>query len=719
MLEKINSVQMETFLKSFENQATVEIIEGVKQKDEIIKIAQAKGIDLKKNKDVAGFKCIYAFADRPNENLDYLPEKPLLKALPSIIGKPVNLRHDRRFVVGHILDYKYRQKEKQVIAYGVIYKSCFKDEWKALKKDFTDKKLTVSFEIWSPKSKWKVRPDGVTELYDMTMAGMALLPRDTDPAFEGANVLSLARKKMNIEKDLDLVYASKYKQEDIITADYFKEEIKKNVEALEKENKTKEQEKVEAPKETIEESKVEEKVEVPKEPEAPITPEEENKVEEVVTIPKTKCSSCETEIDLTITPEYSQGLVKCPKCFAILNGQTGELVYPSQIKDFRISCPSCQVENWLILSNAAEKSKVRCQNCAKEYELEFSIEKSNELLDKMKFVYIGRTSCIQCGYSISTSGISDTASKELICEKCGLTFIYNSDKSKKDRQISKITEVSKIEKSSEEGGENKVEKPDEKKKVEEKIKIPKEEEKVEAPKVEEKVEEKVEAPKADKADVKASIEPIPENGSEESKEESKVEEYKDEKVGVIESDGTDVVKESDEEQVPAEEIKKEEPKKSDKNKVIRKAVRKILALKKSYKLATETAQEKEKSLKEGIKKVASLVISLKKEVAKIKKEADEKISLYKDNAKTILKRREELGEEYSTDLSDKDIMNEDKFAYAKLQKENTLLKASNENSDDIIGENNDNFALDEELTKAAEEIDKKAFSKETKKNKKR
>jgi len=715
MLEKINSVQMETFLKRFENRATVEIIEGAKQKDEIIKIAQAKGIDLKKNKDVSGFKCIYAFADRPNENNDYLPEKPLLKALPSIIGKPVNLRHDRRFVVGHILDYKYRQKEKQVIAYGVIYKSCFKDEWKALKKDFADKKLTVSFEIWSPQNKWKVRPDGVTELYDMTMAGMALLPRDTDPAFEGANVLSLARKKMEEEKELDLVYASKYKKEDIITADYFKEEIKKNVEALEKETKAKEEVKVEESKEKIEVPKVEEKVE-PIEPETPLAPKEENKVEEVVTIPKVKCANCQEEFE---TAEIAN--IKCPKCFAIIS-RNGEMIYPPQIKDFRISCPSCKSENWLILSNSKEKSKLRCQNCAKEYELEFTVEKPNELLDKMRFVYIGRTSCIQCGYSISTSGISSATSKELTCEKCGLTFIHNEEKGKKDKQISKIAEVSKIETSSEKGGEEKVEKSDEKKKVEEKVEKPIEEVKKETPKEEipkeeapkeevkepKKEVEKVEAPKAENADVKASVEPIPQKGSEEIKEESEKESK---------------VEESNEEQVPVEEIKKEEtieePKKSDKNKVIRKAVSKILALKKSYKLATETAQEKEKSLKEGIKKVASLVISLKKEVAKIKKEADEKISLYKENAKTILKRREELGEEYAADLSDKDIMNEDKFELAKSQKEVTLLKASNENSDDIIGDNNDNYALDEELTKAAEEIDKKAFSKKTKKNKKR
>jgi len=43
MREILTSLQAGDFLQDFENRATVEIIEGAKEKNEIIKIAKAKG----------------------------------------------------------------------------------------------------------------------------------------------------------------------------------------------------------------------------------------------------------------------------------------------------------------------------------------------------------------------------------------------------------------------------------------------------------------------------------------------------------------------------------------------------------------------------------------------------------------------------------------------------------------------------------------------------
>lgn len=125
-----SKAKVDKFLKSYETNTEVEIFEASNESKKLITIAKARGINLKKNTDLAGFKAIYAFADKANENGDILPEKPLLKGLPTIIGKPVNLRHDRAYVVGHILDYAYQQKEKKVVVYGVFYKSAFQDEWK-------------------------------------------------------------------------------------------------------------------------------------------------------------------------------------------------------------------------------------------------------------------------------------------------------------------------------------------------------------------------------------------------------------------------------------------------------------------------------------------------------------------------------------------------------------------------------------------------------------
>ena len=76
-------------------------------------------------------------------------------------------------------------------------------------------------------------------------------------------------------------------------------------------------------------------------------------------------------------------------------------------------------------------------------------------------------------------------------------------------------------------------------------------------------------------------------------------------------------------------------------------------------------------------------------------------------------RKAELGGEYSKELSDKDILNEDKFERAKLQKENDLLRGSKDNDTLIVGEKTN--AKDEEWAELAREIDEKAFRKTPKK----
>jgi len=146
MKSKITNIQLQDFLQDYQDNAVLEFLEeGSKETSEIFQIAKARGINLKNNKDLSGFKCIYAFTDKPNKNGAILPEKPFLKALPSMIGKPINIGHNRTYVIGHILDYRYQLKEKRAIMYGTLYKSNFIDEWEQVKKDFKSKKLNVSF----------------------------------------------------------------------------------------------------------------------------------------------------------------------------------------------------------------------------------------------------------------------------------------------------------------------------------------------------------------------------------------------------------------------------------------------------------------------------------------------------------------------------------------------------------------------------------------------
>ena len=139
MKEKITINELQEFLADFEENSETQILEEGKEKDEIIAIAKARGINLKKNRDLSGFKNIYAFANKANKNKVRLPKEKLLKALPTLVGKPIDIDHHRGHVVGHYIDYRYREKDDAVISYGVFYKSHFGDEWGEAKKLFKSK----------------------------------------------------------------------------------------------------------------------------------------------------------------------------------------------------------------------------------------------------------------------------------------------------------------------------------------------------------------------------------------------------------------------------------------------------------------------------------------------------------------------------------------------------------------------------------------------------
>lgn len=659
-MSSLTKTQLNKLLTQFKEKGETVILEEGKEKSELINAAEKRGILIKGSRDLGVLKTIFCFCDEPNENNDLVPSKEFLKIFPQVIGKPMDYNHEREIILGFYVDYKYILKNKKAITYAVFFKSNYPKLWKKAKKLQKEGKLSSSFEIWSSEKSRKYTKDGVCSLHNMEIAGGALIFEENGvvPAFKNAKVLSMAKKE--IEQCIDgkcLTCASKYKDADIITAgDIYKEEVEKNLAELKANELTdKEEEKPQViePKEVIEPKKEEI---VPKEP-------------EVVVNPKITCSSCSEEFE--ILP--GQLTYKCPKCFSILDS-VGTQKYPPQLKDFRLACPNCSSNNWLILKNEENKTILKCQSeiCNKTFEIEFAQEKKNELLDKTAFLYTNTVSCIQCGTMINIAGSSQIKAYEVSCPKCKLTFNYNKTKAIKDRQIIKITEIEepKIEeeKSSKKGGEEDVKIPKEiveKVKEEEKapkVEAPKEEvKKEEVPKVEEKVvveEVKVEAPK-----VESPIEKV--------------------------------------------ELAPEAPKKAS---IARRAVKKIMALKKDLRTAKKIQERKEITLKTAIKKVASQLILARAEVKKIKKEADEKIELYKEEAKTILKRRDELGKKYVGDLSDKDILNDDKFKTASLEKEVTLLKASREKTDEIVGDKSDED-INSEDEKLSKEIDAKAFTK--------
>jgi len=736
MKELLNSKDIQDFLNDVRINSETDILEEGKEKDEIIEIAFAKGIILKDSRDLAGFKTIYTFANKANKNKARLPKEALLKALPTMIGKPVDIDHLRNYVIGHYIDYRYAQKEDMVIAYGVFYKSNFKKEWEKAKSLFRAKKLTTSYEIWCPKDKRKKKEDGTFDLLEQEIAGGALLFSEK-PAFEDAKVLEFAKQNIeNIEDEM--IYASKYTDEELLTS----QEV--DLDNTKKEDTNK-----------------------------------ENNQNKIIT-----CSNCKESIDLMTITELAQGTIKCPKCFAVLNGQTGEMIYPPQIIDFKLLCPECHCGNWLLLKNSSESVEIKCKSCAKEYIISFIKVESSDLLKNVSFFYSNRVGCLQCGTRVDVFGISSMKTKNVKCPKCGLSFSYDIA----HEHLRKISSILKkadsvIMKSSAEGEENIME-SNEQKKIEDiqkentivpesvvettntpTVEITNSSEvsatqtasssevvvspTIETPKVEEtKAEEiKKETPEVVEAKKEETVE---EDEYETDFEISKKLTYEQKQslsdndfAVVVEKDGKKIRKypiqdkahvrnalarlgnaknkaeleklgvnvetvinkikakakemgiQTEESSLNADEVISALP--SEVTKMMKELMKDGMPIKEAmkkaweqYKKSVKTSATCRKLVTKKIKNLKKASKELTKEKAKLEadlKKASEEKELYKKKAKTLIERRAELGE--ASQLTDDELLNDDKFERAKVELENAKLKAQISSSSDIVSEHSE------------------------------
>lgn len=673
-MKAVRLEDLQYFVDSFEENCETQILEG-KEKDDLTKIAEARGIKIKGSRDLGIFKTIYGFTDKKNKNNAILPQDELLKVLPQIIGKPVSVNHNRRLVVGSYIDYRYIQNEKKIIAYGIFYKSNFPELWEKAQELFKQKKLSSSFEIWSPTKNRKYNADGSYELHQMEIAGGALIYQDKDntPAFEGADVLAMAKEN---KEEGELVYAKKHKEEEIILSNQWKDSIEQNLKKLQ----DKKQAEVK-----VEETPVQAQPIVNAEP---IVPE----------IPKTKCANCQLEFDYNKVTETCMGAIKCPSCKAVID-QSGKMLYPPQIVDFRVGCPACASHNWVILSQDDKKANLKCSNCSKDYTVAFKQPEYSEELRMIKFLYTGHVSCIQCGNRILISGTSDMKEHEVNCKRCGLKFSVNTEKIDKTRQIESINETSSEERRKEEEMTKETEKKEEKAEV--KVEEPKATEtpKAEEPKVEKKEEVKPEPvaqasvePEQAKETSEEQVIDTPTTSEESKESETVVTPQENASAKVIEEpvNATTEVKVEDSASIElpkeekVEEAKKAEPceEQEDEEKECEEC-KKLKAVCNKQKQAIKKAVCKIRQMKKATKLEKSSVEAKELEIAKIKEEAETKIQFYMEQAKTVVERRLELGE-YGKDLSDKDIINDEVFKNAKLEKENADLRAKNESTSGTI-----------------------------------
>lgn len=694
----ISQEGIQYFLQDVERKSTIELLEG-KEKNDLKAIAKAQGIDIE-DIDLALFKTVYAFTDQANANGAILPQKELLKVLPTLRNKPININHQRRYVVGHYIDYSYITKENKIIAYGVFYKSNFGDEWAEAQKLFKNKKLSTSFEIWSEQEKRRYHENGSYELMDMLIAGGALIFEDKDnkPAFKDAKVLRLAHALIGNQKTknkfgYNLEY-SYIEDKDLIVAS--------------------EQQTIAQPQE--------------------------------LTI---KCSNCQEEF--TYNPLNAiEANVKCPKCKAIVD-KGGQMVYAPQDINFSLLCPKCKVNSWLIKSTDETKSQIKCLQCKKEYEIEY--EKKSDTDDiavinaKKFYVYDGKVECPQCNYLVLVPTISSMTEKVLKCERCGLEFKHDikKDMKKKLKSISEIIPQKQgIQKASKKGDNNMlkleiskfhryididsaidIEKEmwleDYSKDIEMAEKLTYEQRKelsdsdfAVALRVKNKKDNKINKirkyPMQNKAHVENTLAML------------KLDSSKDELKGVgISVDtvlktvyqkakelGMNILLIKSEEELTrlglsapivkaAEEVEKSEAKLKG---LVRQAVTRIIATRKELKDTSKNLQESKTAsneLKEKLEKAA-----------KDLEESKKSVTFYKENAQEVIKRRKELAS-FSEGLSDESLLNDDKFEKAKLLKENTELKGKMEKSSTSIGDQNDLETSADETKKIKDEIDKLAF----------
>ena len=695
MNSNITNKDVQEFLDDYIARSETTILEEGKEKDEIIEIAKARGINLIGNKDLAGFKTIYTFADKANSNKARLPKKALLKALPSMIGKPVDIDHNRRYVIGAYIDYRYIVKTDKVIAYGVFYKSNFAEEWGEAQELFKAGKLATSYEIWCPKSKRKMLKDGTYELQEQEIAGGAILFKTT-PAFKDAKVLELAKENLSKRND-ELIYASEHKEEDVI---------------------------IENSDIQIETKPVQPQQTVAPAPVVPIVPA------------KIKCTNCQHDM---LKPTGSITEFKCPECMAVLDLE-GKMIYPPQVIDFTIACLGCSSRNWRLLEAKEEQLRVKCLSCSKSYALTIKKDKDMKDIGKLHFLRVGGTSCKQCGKYLSYSGSSHQSKYSLKCNKCGLTFLHDINH-EYTKQISSIEEIKPV--TANNAGEPVIAKGEEMAQIE-KAEVKAESISSESVPVITPVEatviaktEEISTPEitvATENAISASpVEPIVSEKSEEPvvAKEVVVEETKDETKVVTESIVEPVTASSGETvTVPvtetatavAEEVVTAEKTETivtdeilvEANKAEIEAIAevKVEEAKKTVEEPKKEETEKEKKLrmkKEALltryhstvkrlaKKVKLAKANNKKELIK----ASEEIEFYKANSVTISERRLELGS-YAKDLSDREIVDDNKFTDVKLVKANKEIEETAE----IAGTKEKGADY---YTKKRQEIDDKAF----------
>lgn len=665
MIEKMHKHDLQEFLQSYRDTSETIILSEAKQKNELLEIAKKKGIIVKDSMDLAVFKTVYTFAEKANDNKEMTRKNELLKALPTLIGKPINIDHIRRYIVGYYIDYRYVEKQNKVIAYGIFFKNAFDKEWGQVQKLFKSKKLATSHEIWSNKKKDEILPDGTVVLHQLQMAGGAILLK-TIPAFKDAKVLSMSAEDQRVinrvKENLENMIENKSEDYQLVYACTRKDGL----------CKLGEEDKELHVAETViktDTGKTLTDTGIPQVPQGNVT-------KAIV------CSHCGCSFEKELIMD-NVNEIDCPNCFAVLDNE-GKMKFPPQILKFSLTCPDCKSRNnWRTLDFNDNKASVRCKNCAKEYELSFKEESGQvKLIQGMTFLRSGSVACLQCGISNPYYVHSSSKIIAIKCKKCGMKFTIEPTNFEDKKQIETIKELRKSKQKEEnllELSEEEIEELEKERHVAKKLTY---EERKNLPdssfavvvtvknKITGKPRKIRKYPVQDEAHVRNALARI---AQPQAQEELK-------KLGVsVKATIKKILKRA--KKLGLTELLKRSKKMN--RALLKKAVTKIREAKKEAKLAKASLETQEKKVGKfvgGIKKFAKKfknVRDSKKElelsISSLKEEIESTKKFYMDNAKEIAKRQASL-EGYDHDLSEKDIMEDAKYELAVAKKKITELE---------------------------------------------
>lgn len=162
------------------------------------------------SEELAIFKTIYAKVESPNRNNVRLAKDAVIEALPTLVGKQVNLEHLRYgMIVGYILD-AWLEGDNIITAF-TMHKDIYSEEYKEALEKMAEGELSVSFELKTIPDTVEKLNDGTIKLHNITFSGQGLLINN-EPAEETAQVFETAKRILKRVENSNLLFASQLKQ---------------------------------------------------------------------------------------------------------------------------------------------------------------------------------------------------------------------------------------------------------------------------------------------------------------------------------------------------------------------------------------------------------------------------------------------------------------------------------------------------------------------------